>query len=91
MRQLRSVLELMNADVQLDAGETGCNELIMLIFQTMKPMASGEILEVLAYDQVADIDIMAWCRTTGNVLVAQDREKRPQRFFIQKMDGQTSM
>ena len=81
----------MNADVQLDAGETGCSELIMLIFQKMKPMAPGEILEVLAYDRVADIDIMAWCRMTGNVLVAQNREKRPQSFFIQKMDGQTSI
>lgn len=31
----------MNANIQLDAGETGCGELIMLIFQTMKPMAPG--------------------------------------------------
>jgi len=79
----------MNADVQLDAGETGCGELIMLIFQTMKPMAPGEVLEVLAYDQAADIDIMAWCRMTGNVLISQNREERPQRFFIQKVAGQT--
>jgi TusA-related sulfurtransferase len=79
----------MNANVQLDAGEAGCSELIMLIFQTMKPMAPGEILEVSAYDQIADIDIMAWCRMTGNVLVAQNRENRPQRFYIRKVDGQT--
>ena len=78
----------MNADVQLDAGEAGCSELIMLIFQTMKPMAPGEILEVLAYDQIADIDISAWCRMTGNVLVSRNREKCPQHFFIRKVDGQ---
>lgn len=75
----------MNADFHLDAGETGCGELTMLIFQTMKPMATGEILEVLAYDPAASIDILAWCRMTGNVLVAQHREEHPQRFFIQKM------
>ena len=86
---MRSLLEPMNADAQLDAGEAGCSELIMLIFQTMKPMAPGQILEVLAYDQIADIDIMAWCRMTGNVLVAQNRKIHPQRFFIQKVDGQT--
>ena len=79
----------MNVDVQLDAGEKGCSELIMLIFQRMKSMDPGEILEVLAYDQLADIDIMAWCRMTGNVLVAQNRENHPQRFFIRKVDGQT--
>ena len=78
----------MNADAQLDAGEAGCSELIMLIFQTMKPMAPGQILEVLAYDQIADIDIMAWCRMTGNVLVAQNRENHPQRFYIRKVNGQ---
>jgi len=79
----------MNVDAQLDAGEAGCSELIMLIFQTMKPMAPGEILEVLAYDQIADIDIMAWCRMTGNELIAQNRENRPQRFYVRKIDGQT--
>ena len=78
----------MTADIQLDAGEAGCSELIMLIFQTMKPMAPGQILEVLAYDQLADIDIMAWCRMTGNVLVAQNRKIHPQHFFIQKVNGQ---
>ena len=79
----------MTADIQLDAGEAGCSELIMLIFQTMKPMAPGEILEVLAYDQVADVDITAWCRMTGNELVARNKENRPQRYYIRKVDGQT--
>jgi len=79
----------MTADIQLDAGEAGCSELIMLIFQTMKPMTPGQILEVLAYDQVADIDITAWCRMTGNELVARNKENRPQRYYIRKVDGQT--
>ncbi len=71
----------MNGDIQLDAGEAGCSELIMLIFQTLKRMVPGQSLEVLAHDQMTDIDISAWCRMTGNVLVAQSREKHPQRNF----------
>lgn len=81
----------MNPDIRLDAGEASCSELIMLIFQTMKQMESGQSLEVLAHDQLADIDISAWCRMTGNQLVAHFRDKHPQRFFIRKMDGQTAI
>ncbi len=72
-------------------GEAACSELITLIFQTMKTMAPGQCLEVLAYDQIADIDISAWCRMTGNVLVAQYRDNQPQRFFIRKTDVQTQI
>jgi TusA-related sulfurtransferase len=81
----------MNPDIQLDAGEAGCSELITLIFQTMKRMEPGQSLEVLAQDQLADIDIKAWCRMTGNVLVAHFRDNYPQRFFIRKMDGQSAI
>lgn len=81
----------MIVDRQLDAGEAACSELITLIFQTMKGMEPGQSLEVLAHDQMADIDIKAWCRMTGNDLVAHFREKQPQRFFIMKMDGQSSI
>ncbi|MCP4168870.1 MAG: sulfurtransferase TusA [Chloroflexi bacterium] len=77
----------MNGDIQLDAGEAGCSEPITLIFQTMKRMGPGQSLEVLAHDQMTDIDISAWCRMTGNVLVAQSREKHPQRNFHQWRAG----
>jgi TusA-related sulfurtransferase len=76
----------MNIDVQLDAKETSCSELTQLIYQTMQSMVHGQILEVLARDQVADIDISAWCRMTGNVIVARSTDTSPQRYFIQKMD-----
>lgn len=33
-----------------DAGPTGCGELIMKLFLTMKKMNSGEIIEVISYD-----------------------------------------
>jgi TusA-related sulfurtransferase len=51
----------MQADTTLDAGENGCSELIMLIFQKMKTLAPGQTLEVLAHDLAAEIDIPAWC------------------------------
>lgn len=74
----------MKPDVTLDAGETGCGELVLLIFKQMKTLAPGQILEVRAYDLAAEVDIPAWCRTSGNMLLLQDTATRPKRFLIQK-------
>jgi len=72
------------ADDSLDAGEQGCGELVMLIFEKMKSLAPGRTLLVAAYDAAAEVDIAAWCRTTGNDLLAQDTHARPKRFWIRK-------
>jgi len=71
---------------RLDAGETGCGELIMLIFQAMKKLEPGQTLEVLAYDLAAETDIPAWCRSTGHSLLAQNPETCPKTFLIQKRE-----
>jgi tRNA 2-thiouridine synthesizing protein A len=71
-------------DAELDAGETSCGELVMLIFQTMKKLEPGQTLEVLAYDLVAEIDIIAWCQSTGNVFLSKNTDTHPKRFLIQK-------
>ena len=74
----------MPADRTLDAGETGCGELTLLIFQTIKSLTPGQTLEVYAYDLAAAMDIPAWCRSTGHLLVAVDADTHPKRFLIQK-------
>jgi TusA-related sulfurtransferase len=71
-------------DVVLDAGEQGCGELVMLIFEQMKPLGPGQTLLVKAYDPAAYVDIAAWCRSTGNTLLAHDVDSRSQQFLIQK-------
>ena len=68
----------------LDAGPTGCGELLMLVFQKMKTLAPGAVLEVLAYDPAAALDLAAWCRMTGHALRSQDVSTAPYRFHIQK-------
>jgi tRNA 2-thiouridine synthesizing protein A len=72
------------SDAILDAGESGCGELLMLIFQRMKALAPGQTLLVCAYDEAADIDISAWCRMTGNQLVSRNLNAHPKQFLIQK-------
>jgi tRNA 2-thiouridine synthesizing protein A len=72
------------SDAKLDAGETGCGELVMLIFQAMKKLETGQTIEVLAYDLAAETDIPAWCRSAGHSLLAQNLETYPKRFLLQK-------
>ena len=74
----------MQADHVLDAGQAGCGDLVMLIFQEMKKVAPGETLLVAAYDAAAEVDVPAWCRTTGHALLAQDTTQQPKQFLIQK-------
>ncbi|HTP09176.1 MAG TPA: sulfurtransferase TusA family protein [Anaerolineae bacterium] len=74
----------MTPDALLDAGESGCGELVMLIAAYIKTLAPGAVLEVHAYDLAAAGDIAAWCRMTQHPLVEQQLDSQPQRFWIQK-------
>jgi tRNA 2-thiouridine synthesizing protein A len=74
----------MQADASLDAGQSGCGELVMLVFQKMKTLAPGQTLQVAAYDEAAEVDLAAWCRSTGNLLLKQDTTFQRKLFWIQK-------
>lgn len=67
-----------------DAGPTGCGELIMHLFLTMKKMNSGEIIEVVSYDPGAREDIPAWCRLQNHQLLKRDDEGKISHYFIKK-------
>ena len=45
----------MSVDVTYDAGPTGCGELIMNLFLTMRKMGEGEIIKVISYDPGAQL------------------------------------
>lgn len=72
------------ADVRYDGGPTGCGELIMNVFLTMKEMGSGEILEVISYDIGAREDLPAWCRLQGHTLLQRKDIGKKSHYFIQK-------
>ncbi len=57
------------ADVVIDMGETGCDQLLEEVENIMKTMVDGQTILVTAYDPAAPLDIKAWARRTGNTLV----------------------
>ncbi|CUX71777.1 Coenzyme A disulfide reductase [Clostridium sp. C105KSO15] len=56
--------------MRLDCSGMQCPGPIMMVFETMKEMPDGAVMEVSASDPGFTRDIGAWCRRTGNELMA---------------------
>lgn len=59
--------------VRLDCSGLQCPGPIMKVFETVKDMPDGSVLEVSASDPGFTRDIGAWCRRTGNILLGTER------------------
>jgi tRNA 2-thiouridine synthesizing protein A len=59
------------ADVEWDAGDLGCGELVLTLRTRMQAMEPGHILKLTARDPGAPADVPAWCRLTGHALVVE--------------------
>lgn len=64
---------LPSASMRLDCSGMQCPGPIMKVFETMKGMNDGEVMEVSASDPGFTRDISAWCRRTGNLLLSNER------------------
>lgn len=59
-------------EVDWDAGDLGCGDLVMQLRMRLKNLASGSVIRVTATDPAAPEDIPAWCRMTGHTLLTAD-------------------
>jgi len=57
-------------DVDWDAGDLGCGDLVIRLRFRLKAMQPGQVIRVRATDPGAREDIPAWCRMTGETLIA---------------------
>lgn len=63
----------MTTEHHWDAGDMGCGELIIKLKLLLRDtLADGDLLHLVARDPGAREDLPAWCRLTGNHLVAAD-------------------
>lgn len=78
----------MSSDIKVshtyDAGPTGCGELIMNLFLTMRKMQDGEVIKVISYDPGAREDLPAWCRLQNHTLLKRLDEGKVSQYFIKK-------
>lgn len=59
-------LDTQSIAATLDAGEQNCATLIFNVRTALMPLATGEVLAVVAYDPSAQLDLRAWSRMTGH-------------------------
>ncbi|HLZ63770.1 MAG TPA: sulfurtransferase TusA family protein [Ktedonosporobacter sp.] len=68
-----------------DGGDQGCGGgLLLLMLQAMKRLEVGAVLEVRSTDLGVREDLPAWCRMTGNHLLAEQEGEQRNRYFVQK-------
>lgn len=63
------------ADRVWDAGELSCGDLLFDLRLRIRELDPGQVLEVVARDLSAPIDLPAWCRLTGHPLVAAEHPR----------------
>ena len=58
-------------DVEWDAGDMGCGDLVLELKRRVEGLPPGATLRLRATDPGAPADLPAWCRMTGHALVSE--------------------
>ncbi len=69
---------------QVDARGLQCPMPIVRTAQAIRPLAPGDLLELLATDPGSTKDVAAWCRSTGHSLVESSVADGVFRFVIRR-------
>ncbi|MGY0157594.1 sulfurtransferase TusA [Edwardsiella tarda] len=75
-----------NPDKTLDALGLRCPEPVMMVRKTVRHMAAGETLLIIADDPATTRDIPGFCRFMDHTLLAQEADQAPYRYLVRK-DG----
>ncbi|MDX1304226.1 sulfurtransferase TusA [Photobacterium sagamiensis] len=76
-----------NPTHNLEAQGLRCPEPVMMVRKTVRKMAEGDTLLVLADDPSTTRDIPSFCRFMDHTLIAADTDNIPYRFLIRKGTG----
>tara|TARA_R110002126_G_scaffold12416_8_gene54002 strand:- start:16912 stop:17541 length:630 start_codon:yes stop_codon:yes gene_type:complete len=82
---IEAALAVLPALEEWDAGDRGCGELALELKLRLRRFEDGQRLLLTSTDRGAPADIPAWCRLTGNALVAV----QPPRFLIERRSRST--
>ena len=75
------------ACMRVDCSGLQCPGPIMKVFETMKTLSDGQVMEVSASDPGFTRDIGAWCRRTGNTLVSNEKRGNDYVALVKKGGG----
>jgi TusA-related sulfurtransferase len=77
-------LEGLAPNVEVDALGTFCPEPVIRTQEWMARMGSGEIMLLLADDAGVEVDIPAWCLSTGNEYLGLLKAETVYRVFVRR-------
>ena len=72
------------ADCTLDAFGLVCPLPIIKTSQKLQEMEPGQVLEVIADDEMIIEDMPAWCQVTGNVFLGYKEEEGELKVYVRK-------
>jgi TusA-related sulfurtransferase len=79
-----SQLRELSPEYRVDALGTFCPEPVIRTQKQASRMQAGEVLELLADDAGVEVDIPAWCLSTGNDYLGILREDDRYRVFVRR-------
>jgi tRNA 2-thiouridine synthesizing protein A len=68
----------------LDTSGKCCPMPMIELNKTIKLLASGDILEIVATDPGTRKDIPSWCERTGNILLHSQEDETEFRYYVSK-------
>lgn len=71
-------------DQILDARGLRCPETVMMVRKTVRDMADGKILLIIADDPATTRDIPSFCQFMEHTLLVQATEQPPYRYLLRK-------
>ena len=80
----RDALERLVPDILIDALGTFCPEPVIRSQDRMADAGPGEIAMLLADDVGVEIDIPAWCLSTGNEYLGLLKSERDYKVFVRR-------
>lgn len=72
------------ATIQVDCSGLQCPGPIMKVYETIKKINDGDIIQVSATDSGFTSDVEAWCRRTGNTFMKAEKEGKNNIVYIKK-------
>ena len=82
----RTDLNEQQVDATLDAGAQNCATLILNVRKALAPLAPGRVLQVIAYDPSAELDLHAWSRMTGHRYLGMEKHDSHAVYYVRKRE-----
>ncbi len=73
------------ADINMDLKGIACPMPVIKVSQQIKKMQIGQVLAAETTDPGAHADFPAWAKSTGNEIVATEKNDKVTVFFIKKI------